>query len=79
MDDVILVFFGYFSVKSTNYFQLQIVILLSRNLTIKKCIIGKWKIILGMGMQFSWPLSRMFVVLVAWLLLHWRRIMQVYR
>jgi len=38
---------------------------------------GKWKIILGMGMQFGWPLSRMFVLVCAWLLPNWRRIMQV--
>ena len=38
---------------------------------------GKWKILLGTGMQFAWPISKMFVLLPAWLLLHWRRTMQV--
>jgi len=37
---------------------------------------GKWKILLGMGMQFTWPVSRMVVVLCAWNLRNWRTIMQ---
>lgn len=38
---------------------------------------GKWKVLLGMSMQFTWPLSRMFLLLVAWTLPNWRRILQV--
>ncbi|XP_023332421.1 organic cation transporter protein [Eurytemora carolleeae] len=37
---------------------------------------GKWKILLGMGMQFTWPISRIFILVCAWTLRNWRRMMQ---
>jgi len=38
---------------------------------------GKWKVILGMGMQFTWPFGRGLAVVVAWIFPNWRTIFQV--
>jgi len=38
---------------------------------------GKWKIILGMGMQFAWPFGRALAVVVAWIFPNWRTIFQI--
>jgi len=38
---------------------------------------GKWKVILGMGMQFTWPFGRGFAVVAAWIFPNWRTIFQV--
>jgi len=37
---------------------------------------GKWKIILGMSMQFTWPFGRGLAVLAAWIYPNWRTIFQ---
>jgi len=38
---------------------------------------GKWKILLGMGMQLTWPISRISILICAYLLRNWRTVMQV--
>lgn len=38
---------------------------------------GKWKVILSMFAQFGWPISRWIMVLIAWYLPNWRRMLQV--
>ena len=40
-------------------------------------VLGKWKVILGMGMQFTWPFGRGLAVVVAWIFPNWRTIFQV--
>lgn len=38
---------------------------------------GKWKVILGMAMQFTWPFGRGLAVVIAWIFPNWRTIFQV--
>ena len=38
---------------------------------------GKWKIILGMSMQFTWPFARGLAVAAAYIWPSWSRMLQV--
>lgn len=38
---------------------------------------GKWKVILGMAMQFTWPFGRGLAVVIAWIFPNWRTIFRV--
>ena len=40
-------------------------------------VLGKWKVILSMGMQLTWPCGRALAVGVSYNLTHWQTIFQV--